>query len=1048
MITAKNEIFSLFPPGRLVYKTNGEIASPCPFCVPGKWTGEDRFYFPPKANGGACRRCKQEGRKSWYTYQDIVDLLKPGEIVSEDLLFDALQEQIDQREVYPEAISDDHINLLHSNVKREYWYRFGWSDEVIDHFKLGFGQLRPFSKKMERHTIPMRLIRDDGETIEWAIEGRTGLSEDLKGEPRVKQTSGLMGKQWFWLVQEDDTNPTLYISEGAKDTVSAWAIGYRNILTVFGTERWDYPIAELLYKIGYRSIIVAGDNDEPGQHLNQFVAQTFHRWKDVKVCSVMFDGFPAKADTTNILERHRDGARAWIESHLSNPIEPPVQRGLIQDFTQIDPNYAPARPPVVESLDTYRAAIAADLRHFLINYDTLRKEAQAKNGLLKVFAPPTGAGKSYVMVQESERLAKLKQDEVERKKLEIHKEVVQLQNRRLELMEKSNLTIDEQLILSEIDDTITTLQKRYNSVKQVAVLYAGPFVTGWDDLKQQGIDESLWFNYEARNPDNCQDYDAVTALANKGYTARAYCNTGCAFKTTCSASGYLAQDKQRLFKPITYVRHQNLLTSMVEDYHHIFIDENPLHVFDTPLVVGQEQLIPSYDGWDDQLDLVMVDKINLLISGLRRILADGKNLSGESFLQALDEAVGCKLNDLLTVPQDLVEQFQPETVYNFQDIDTLPIRCVPILYKVIREEWNFYIEHQGRYNSRLNTTESGKLLVYPLEKVHISRTRPIVIADGTALPELYGKLFDRELMVYSPEIHNPDSQTTVLYGSDFTRTNIRQQTGKALADFEKWAASASPIIEDVFGEAYNLDDIPFDEKMYESTALQKALALIKNYADKHESLLVVTYKSIRLLLEHRLFSLYPSYKNKVHFGHYGALRGTNRFKEVEAALLIGCYRQPYADLHRRIQAWAWLDEPEFYIPFEIIIKQAPYHGHFMGNSFPTFSDEFAQRFVDMIEQGEMRQSLDRIRIHTSGRPKFGYLAMNRPVARWVNAIRPMSQIVQINTSHRYGKALKYVQEVYNEHGKFPIVRKIMEEFKISAKTYSKIKEEVMKNANT
>src|SRR5262245_44982696 len=99
MIETLDEILALFPAEPRTY-TSREIHTPCPFCIgSGKeetiyrghiFRGEDRFIFR-KDKKPYCRRCARS-----YSYQEIVDKLFPGNVVSEDLEFATKQQKFSQ----------------------------------------------------------------------------------------------------------------------------------------------------------------------------------------------------------------------------------------------------------------------------------------------------------------------------------------------------------------------------------------------------------------------------------------------------------------------------------------------------------------------------------------------------------------------------------------------------------------------------------------------------------------------------------------------------------------------------------------------------------------------------------------------------------------------------------------------------------------------------------------------------------------------------------------------------------------------------------------
>lgn len=298
------QLVDLFPPDKRLYKTTGEVNTPCPFCSLGDETwylgnrffGEDRLVWFTSGNGTFCRQC------GYHAFQQIVDLLDRGSSVDEHL---AMNLNVNRNPTQLVLHNDHYIQHLQDAVDRPFWKKFGWSDSTIDRFKLGYGLLYPNSTRLPRHVIPFKPWTIHGEEDGWALEGRLNdrSEEALPDEPYNKKTLGLTGNRYFWYINENPSTDTAAIVEGPKDAISAYELEFESIGVAFGTNGWNEAKTEFLVKRGIKNIYVFGDNDDAGRLFNESIKQ--HCQKFDVTC--YFLTFPTDApngfDLTNFLAR-------------------------------------------------------------------------------------------------------------------------------------------------------------------------------------------------------------------------------------------------------------------------------------------------------------------------------------------------------------------------------------------------------------------------------------------------------------------------------------------------------------------------------------------------------------------------------------------------------------------------------------------------------------------------------------------------------------------------------------------------------------------------
>lgn len=1031
VIDTLENLFNLFPNWTF---SGGIYRSPCPFCdEPLKrsfknnhlFCGEDRFVRDfRRYDAFYCTHCRRV-----YTVDEIASQLD----VTLKSDFDNTIPLTYLREKKEIWLTDaEYISTLHSNVQRDFWYSFGWSDHIIDKFQLGYGTLYPNDDHPARHTIPFIPYTGDGPVNGYAIEGRLPYGYVGKDKRNIK-TAGIT-KEYFWQIVEGNSE-TAVIVEGLKDAISITALGIdTHIYAILGNATDRELLSNTLSKRLYKKVILCCHHDEAGLgYINDFVSHL--------TCEVYALQWPENAksgyDITDLLvDLGPTDAKEYINNNLYAP-QLEIPRTLVPDVRSFTPDYVAPQPSEYTS-KVVREELPQVLDEFFTNYDTRRRAAG--RGLIKVLAVDPGAGKSFAMVQAAEKLARQVLRDVQNTRNQLNQLIKDRQDQLL-FIESAEEMID---LKAQIENLVV----RRDNLSCAKILYAGPFINGWDDIQHLGADMSLWYNLEARNEENCENLLTVSSLANKGYNAMNFCQNACPLKAGCK---YLKQLDERKSKPITYIRHQSLNTALRDEYKYIFIDENCLNIFDAPVMIDASQLYPVYDFWSnfiepDQKKLIVefIDAIRLSMNA--NVGKHDVIYSGRLWMDLVNDQLLGKLVETLSLikPKNMIE-YQPSTVMGEFEIKDLPNRCVPVIYEAMLRELPLYTSRSKSYNSSINLV-NGQLEVYPLQRAHIASSHPIVIADGTSFPQLYDLLFDREVEIYAPPLYDPRTSTTIFYGSDFTRTSLLKQIGKGLKDFSAWLQDSKLVVEDIFGEEFDLSDLPIDENMYDSPTMKRVISLLKMVADKHESVLFVTYKNIRILVEKRMKELYPDLV--IHYGHYGALRGTNRYKDVEAVLLVGCPRVGYDALYRKIKAWASLAQKS-YIPFRLIQKVAPYHGVgvYAGHPYITIDDDFADRFISMVEAGEVRQAMERIRLTTSVKPKAAYLAISRPAAKWITDLQPMAKVSDVADRDRQQKAINFIRSVYTATGKFPTYAKITKEYKIGASKVAEIIKEIKSEAS-
>lgn len=1058
MITSLNDFISLFP---AVDQSGSEWKSPCPFCTDGElstkngveFRGKDRFVWWQSENRFFCRRCKTHGRgrgeSGVYTPEDLAFRLRveisatlataePGERIEKPLKM---------------LWTDRQVDAAHRRVDRAFWYRYGWDDATIDHFRLGQGVV--YTDDGEVNTIPMRLQKPFQSPIDGYVIATRAIGQGGK-----KHTPGSL-HNYLWLIERYPDDKTIVVAEGEKDAISVSLLGWNVATTLVGASVWSNERTQFLKALGYERVLVFGDNDEPGQTLNRMVAESCHRF-GIPVETLDWgeadDASPGE-DTTDVLTRlGKDAARTYIENLLVEPLRHvrSLRGTAIDDYTLIDRSYIPDLSgiqitPLEEVRGTGPMSIYRAARDFL---DTYEDRAKRGHGKLKIFAAGPGAGKTHTLVRVAEEEA--------RKNHEV---------RLIALAELQNAIAATEAALADAEgdeETTEVLAKELKKYRQKldefsfsTISWFGQYKEGWNDLMAAGADESLWYNFEARNHENCRDFDTVTQLGQRHHDVGTYCKLGCPFREACRETGYLAQEAESRQYPIVFYRHQHLrMREAITRKKLVVIDENPSGLVDSePLRFRSKDVLTANPGWDvEPEDREMVDRILMFAKAVASTmqlhtdvpmsLPDGAvnpdyTLFGNRLFAEIDVQVRTISQGEYTLvtlmdgidAKMLADLYQPTYVGGDKQTRILH-RCVPQLFRAMQLEMPDYEADPKADRSSLIFLVGSIMEVYATDKIRVSYRTPILLADATAfIPDLYAAMFSREIdQIYAPVIRNPNAQIVVVTGSDWTLSQIRSQIGPQLQERAKAVTKVTALT----GEEVDLSDIPLGDELYQAKVVRDALDLIKGLAERHTSLMVVTHKTWREPLETTIKGVYPDLN--VAFGHFGALRGTNLYKDFEAIALIGMFRIPYDVIYRRAQVWMRHIDPvrQERIDPETIVRIKPYHGQKEAHGYRTFDHWLADALVCLVEEGEMIQCIERIRPHASSNHKYVYVMANRPFARFINGFVTKKDLLDLFTNTKHRAIYEEVKREMVKGLKPPSRRELARRYHVSPREVAKI----------
>ena len=1042
-LTSLHELIELLPLSNI----GEELKGPCPFCSPVDkggspsiiknnitFYGNDRFFLFPDNKGWGCRICKLYGRgptgRGWWPHSHVAEAL--GKELTKSFLLEvggyAPTENPLQYWSYAQTASS------HKEIILDYWKSFGWFEETINRFLLGYGKISNYH--LPGHLIPMDVTHV---ALQEKIPGYL-IALRLGGD-KIRQKGSV--KPYLWHIRDDEFFDTVVVTEGEKDAISAWQIGWKNVSCSFGTS-WNSQKSDFLAS-KYKTVIVIPDRGAPGEKFSEVLSSSL---SDSGLQVQVFDwskvSYPEEIDDlTELLIIEKDNTKTIIESHLVEFIS---ENGEGTSRSLLRENQFTAPQSGVISLDEIRnngsLSLEYAVKSFLRNYNFTRGK-----GHLLMLATGPGAGKTYRLYKTAEEVALANQKEglKERERL-----MSDLDDLKTEYKDCSDP--DERGELRSFLFKMESLLERHSLT---TVVWYAPYKQGFSELEAMGADRDLWFDFQARSETNCENYRLAVTLGEMNHNLGGYCELACPFKEDCREEGYLKQVIDSRNKSIVFYRHQHLLAAPVPASL-IVLDEFAGHIIEEPLEVSPQEVSAFNVGWDLGLDdQGAVDEIRFLERALKSVIAfnagevrdlpNGESnpnycISGSRILLLLEkeyQKYGRQIINLLYInPKLLKTEYQPSFLGGEENY--ISKRCVPRLWHALTKELPAYVKDNNNKKPSCLHLIAGKLHVYHNEPIRIRAATPIIVADATTIPEVYeGMFIGRKVEIYNPKFHNPNAVVTVVHGSDWTKSYIQSQLGPELVS--RRGVLDSNIVS-FLGDTIDLKDVPTLSGVYNSKIVRDAFIILSHLISKHPSILIVTHKNLRELLESIAESLHPEWGdenkvNKVAWGHYGALRGTNKYEKYEALALIGAFRLPYDVLWRKIQMWAFLLGLEDIIPPDLVKKTLPYgDSQGLGHDYPTFDHWFADKFVNMAEQGEMRQCAERIRPHSTDRAKYIYIFCSRPVMPLANQIVLKSSYLKTLTNTTHKQLVSYLRSQKVATGKLPTYREARAKFRVSNRT--------------
>lgn len=928
----------------------------------------------------------------------------------------------------------------------EEWQKFGFSKEVIDKLNLG---VTPTG----RLSIPISHLVPDpeyGMFFDGNYVQRTRIrhgQEPTRYNPKYYWPKNLDPSLWYI----DGDQEVCRIMEGDTSTIAAVDIwGEGPIASAQGAGNWYTEYSEYLLSRGLREFHIYTDNDDEGRKYELAIIDAFKiaakkrgiDWSLLTFKTITWpDDAPDGYDPRQALKDYGEDAGRLLERWLNLPSNQLPHQG--RHRATWDSDYARSyysddfqqEKETLYDLDALRGIgddpglIYREIEEFVKDYK-LDEEGHGKLLLMRS-TPGVGKSRAAVLYAEQYALAYLER-----------------RNRRAQSIID---TLKDRDDLSEKDKK--RLEKYVSgNYKKLAVLFVGTFVDGYDDIMRHAKHPELWYNFEARNKETCQNMQLVERIANAGYgVMRTACIDGglCPLREACQGyvegrRQYLAQLAELEQQPIVYLRHNHLyMKSLLKKARLIMVDEDPSAIALSPITLTASELrkFDAYRILKSDEDASVVNRfLEAVVTAVETYTDSGKWLSGGLLVSKLHVQHGDKmLTELaeIIVQRGLLVQIAE---WKPSNISAAPHgKIVDLLALLVRDT----LRKESDWNGQVFIQE-GTVTFYPIEPFPIEQKKPVVALDATGMEHKYKLCFDRAVLTFKAEVYPKNATTYIITDSENTMgtflRGIEGEESEAVAlygvrDYMTLAEKSKP---QDFTTLYDIEKVP-------NPSLREAIRMALGLTAMHGQLLVVTYKRARIFMERFIKEHFPDYYPYISFGHFRALRGLNVFESMPAVLVIGTFRVPTDVMKRDLVAFH-KDDPEL-LDLKTIRKDEYYHGTPWRYSTMTLADsrDSVQDYIYELEAGEIQQVAGRIRAAVSNTPKHIYLMTSRPAMPWMTYNGEGSQHWQ--EGHLYDpdrdmsycsvrtaawwwfeaeQSMRYIRQYNQVYGHYPTIKQLMD----------------------
>lgn len=1015
----------------------------CPFCremgVPDS-EQEDRFFLHVNTRSDSpteghnllrfgCRHAKDYTKYEHPSVIDIValfDTLFQISLVLQDTTWSKVDIEFrsagdlstgrrrkltDKRNIW----NDEQVVEMWMNGAQKWIDTVGITRATVNHFQLGV------DPKSGRLSIPVpatpgaylrRTRHPYADKVEAQAHGVTTYYLHPKGAPPLL---------WINSVSRTQPAPFCTIVEGDTSLFAADTLGLvPSAAGLGGAMTWYDSWSDKLYDRGYTRFAIIGDNDSEGEQYRDNIIESLLRVGEERqiVPTIRVMHWPETADPgadpRHVLKMGVAAGREYIDRHLGwvNEDEyqendrhrrrPEFDAAYAANGYRADMEMAIAECVDLEYLrggEDYKGGqFYTEIDRFVRTYRP-SKDDPDKRDILLLRTPP-GSGKTYMVVKYIQEFARKQLERTERRIAKERQRLERFGEKRTEAQEK------------RYEDIVAGRYKR------LSVVFIGLYKDAWNTITSHpDFDSNLWHNVEGRNADNCKNLDQVGEVVARGYSPM---HTLCIKEGICDYRHdcpFMRQRDEADQYPIAFLRHQHLRgKTLLEGAKLIVIDEDPGHVFLTPLVISPSDILffdPSLvvddsRGRDRLMDFNNLLRDSLQLLGSKFIGGDerGALYTGVEIVEAMEELVlrhgekyGARSKTLRQIALHLLNvplaEFRTWRPRDKKELYEAPRGQMAQFLSILAGEIVADANATGDgFNSRVSVQLAGnrsfEILAFPLEVFNIPAKRPVVCLDATGTELKYRLAFNARVRSVEFNVRNPACVTTTITGKEYAMSvlaprNLRQRSHEKQYAEDRFLPKIRTEFSDEKLGVFDLDRHEFPHLVFREVV--ESLMVV---AAKHNGCLFVTYKATRIWVEEFLKENFPAYYDVISFGHFGGLRGLNVFEKENAVLVAGTPRPNVATVRAQLCALFHADT-EALTPGTV---RTPTQYHFLPYWYSTLlpSDPRTHDLVYEMEAGEIEQCVERIRPHTSSGPQYVYLMTNRPACRWTGQWSEEDQI--------------------------------------------------------
>jgi len=454
------------------------------------------------------------------------------------------------------------------------------------------------------------------------------------------------------------------------------------------------------------------------------------------------------------------------------------------------------------------------------------------------------------------------------------------------------------------------------------VLYLGPrheFIT---DIRELSQNPGWWYEWLPRQEvidgdpedkiETCRYARYANTYMTKGYDGIKFCQQVCGWDYINHHCLYYGQKRRE--EPIIFGQHQHLWGGHPLEFSIVIGDESPLAAMCHPWVIPARYIVPSLMPDDELLTRVLMELQGLAVQEMK--------IEGPALLAALGGAERVRAAiESLRLPADAVAA--APTVEYPSDAEKVDYWHLSALSDLLRRE-AIAAENGEDYPHRVIVERKGLVL---LLRHRVSDKLPPHLAwlDATAHAHLYQTVFQRPVEVIEPQVRSRGRIFQV-----YDRAN-----GKAT------------LIKD--GE-------PTDK-------VKQTVKQIQQITKRH------SYKRVGIITHLAVEEQFKEIAQDM--GHFFAERGTNRFDQVEALIVIGVPQPPLNELDKLARMLYWERMTPFTVGNKLpwSVRREPFRyvaPDGRGRTYPAsgfWGDEDLQALLWQFREGELVQAAHRSRLN-------------------------------------------------------------------------------------